>query len=345
MKFSLVVPVYNTEPSYFHQCMDSILGQDYRGDYEVILIDDGSTTDIGGICDSYRQKDSRVTVVHQENRGVSEARNEGMDRAGGDWLYFIDPDDWIESDALSSAAAILEEHNPDILCVAYEENLAHAAVPHQYGWPGYRMLDLKDKEKIGLGLLDHSYCGLPCCFGSACTQFFKTGFLKEKQLRFLPRLRRMQDTIFNLHILDAAGSMGVMDRVVYHYRQNPQSICNRFNPAIQDYILEFNRALYQYIQGKPEVWKRAFEYKITRNYCEILRLYYFNPNWTADRTQKKVQWEQLIKDTAYGRYLGKDSYRHVMKKSGRYGVILFLTYNMPSFVLLECFWKAYNRAR
>ena len=66
MKFSIVVPVYNTEPAYFHQCMESILGQDYRGRYEVILIDDGSTTDIGRICDEYGRRDPRVVVVHQE---------------------------------------------------------------------------------------------------------------------------------------------------------------------------------------------------------------------------------------------------------------------------------------
>ena len=82
MKFSIVVPVYNTEPAYFHQCMESILGQDYRERYEVILIDDGSTTDIGRICDEYGQRDSRVVVVHQENRGVSEARNQGICNSG-----------------------------------------------------------------------------------------------------------------------------------------------------------------------------------------------------------------------------------------------------------------------
>lgn len=345
MEFSLVVPVYNTDPAYFHQCMDSILGQDYEGDYEVILIDDGSTTDIGSVCDSYGNKDSRVMVVHQENRGVSEARNEGIRRAGGDWIYFIDPDDWIELNALSGAADILEKYNPDILYVAYEENMAHDSILHGYGPKGWLALDTDGKEDLGLGLLDNTYCGLPCCFGSVCTQFYRTGFLKKNQLYFLPQLRRMEDTMFNLHTLDAAPSLGVLDQVVYHYRKNPQSICNRFNPDIQEYILEFNKVLHEYIQGKPEDWNRAFEYKATRNYCEILRLYYLNPGWNADRKHRKAQWEQLIRRTAYARYLGKDSYKRILKKSRRYAVILFLTYNIPSFFLLGCFWKAYNRIR
>ena len=73
--------------------------------------------------------------------------------------------------------------------------------------------------------------------------------------------------------------------------------------------------------------------------------YYLNPNWAADRKQKKARWEQLIRHTAYARYLGKDSYKRVLKKSRGYAVILFLTYNIPSFFLLGCFWKAYNRIR
>lgn len=133
MKFSLIVPVFNTEPAYFHECMDSILNQDYEGEYEVILIDDGSTTDIGRICDWYQQKDPRIMVIHQENRGVSEARNEGIRRAGGEWLYFIDPDDWIEINALSSAAAILRKYSLDILYVAYQEDLPNTSTPYGYG--------------------------------------------------------------------------------------------------------------------------------------------------------------------------------------------------------------------
>ena len=134
MKFSIVVPVYNTEPAYFHQCMESILGQDYRGRYEVILIDDGSTTDIGRICDEYGRRDPRVVVVHQENRGVSEARNQGICRASGEWLYFVDPDDWIQTDTLKSAAEQLEQHQLDILCVAYQEEYGQESISYGYGW-------------------------------------------------------------------------------------------------------------------------------------------------------------------------------------------------------------------
>ena len=345
MKFSIVVPVYNTEPAYFHQCMESILGQDYRGRYEVILIDDGSTTDIGRICDEYGRRDPRVVVVHQENRGVSEARNQGICRASGEWLYFVDPDDWIQTDTLKSAAEQLEQHQLDILCVAYQEEYGQESISYGYGWSEYRDLGPEVIDTICLGLMDPSYCSLPCSFGSVCTQFYRADFLGKGHLMFPPDLRRMEDTMFNLQTLEAAPRMGVLDRVFYHYRQNPSSVCNRYNPGIQDHILAFNEALYRYIQGKPGEWKQAFEYKMTRNYCEILRLYYFNPGWTGARVQKLVQRNRLVKHTAYAQYLGKHSYRHIWKKSGRYGVILFLTYNLPSFFLLQCFWKAYNGTR
>ena len=88
----------------------------------------------------------------------------------------------------------MEKYNPDILYVAYEENMAHASVLHGYGPKGWLALDTDGKEDLGLGLLDNTYCGLPCCFGSVCTQFYRTGFLKKNQLYFLPQLRRMEDT-------------------------------------------------------------------------------------------------------------------------------------------------------
>ena len=94
MKYSLlsvIVPVYNTEP-YLSRCIESILNQGSIN-FELLLIDDGSTDSSGAICDSYAEKDTRIRVFHKENGGVSSARNLGIDNAQGEWLYFVDSDD------------------------------------------------------------------------------------------------------------------------------------------------------------------------------------------------------------------------------------------------------------
>ena len=90
---SIIVPIYNAE-QYLHRCIDSILAQSYI-DFELLLIDDGSPDNCGAICDEYANQDSRVHVFHKENEGVSSARNLGMAHAQGDWITFIDADDYV----------------------------------------------------------------------------------------------------------------------------------------------------------------------------------------------------------------------------------------------------------
>lgn len=97
---SVIVPVYNTE-QYLHRCIDSILAQTYT-DFELLLIDDGSTDSSGAICDEYALKDTRVRVFHKENGGVSSARNLGLDNAQGEWITFVDSDDiFVDSNAFA----------------------------------------------------------------------------------------------------------------------------------------------------------------------------------------------------------------------------------------------------
>ena len=93
-KISVIVPVYNVE-KFIKRCLDSIINQTMR-DLEIILVNDGSTDNSGKICDEYAQLDNRITVIHKENGGLSSARNTGLDVATGEWIAFVDSDDYIE---------------------------------------------------------------------------------------------------------------------------------------------------------------------------------------------------------------------------------------------------------
>lgn len=97
-KISIIVPVYNVE-QYLENCINSVLNQSFRN-FQLILVDDGSKDSSGEICDRFVQKDSRVKVIHKSNAGVSAARNAGIDIATGQFICFIDSDDWIESEYL-----------------------------------------------------------------------------------------------------------------------------------------------------------------------------------------------------------------------------------------------------
>ena len=108
MRFSIIVPVYNTE-RYLKKCIDSILIQKFS-DFELILVDDGSEDGCGDMCDQYVEYDSRVRVIHKKNMGVSAARNDGLDKASGDYILFVDSDDWIENNCLEVLNDVITEN-------------------------------------------------------------------------------------------------------------------------------------------------------------------------------------------------------------------------------------------
>ena len=115
---SVIVPVYNVE-KYLRQCLDSIVAQTYR-DLEIILVDDGSIDASGAICDEYAVRDSRIKVVHQPNRGLSSARNTGLDLVSGEYTFFIDSDDWIHEKALERLLLAQAKTNADLVLCNYQ---------------------------------------------------------------------------------------------------------------------------------------------------------------------------------------------------------------------------------
>ena len=154
---SVIVPIYNVEP-YLHRCVDSILQQTYR-DFELILVDDGSPDSCGVICDEYAAADARVKVIHKSNGGLSDARNAGLEIAQGEYVAFVDSDDWVAPDYLEQLMTALIENAADISeceilrtegeetissgesgksatfeTVAAMEQLIHDGVFHQYVW-------------------------------------------------------------------------------------------------------------------------------------------------------------------------------------------------------------------
>lgn len=116
---SIIIPIYNVE-KYIHRCVDSVINQTYTN-LEIILVDDGSPDNCGKICDEYAMKDNRIKVIHKENGGLSEARNHGIDSATGEWLFFLDSDDWIYPQTIEKLYIGATENNVSVSMCAYEE--------------------------------------------------------------------------------------------------------------------------------------------------------------------------------------------------------------------------------
>lgn len=154
-EISVIVPVYKVEP-YLRKCVDSILAQTFT-DIELILIDDGSPDNCGAICDEYAAKDNRVVVIHQQNAGVSAARNAGLDIARGSYIGFVDSDDWIEPEMYETMLRTAKESNADVvICGAkYTDVEGTSFVPTFLQERAYHTSEEMLKELFGM----------PCPFG------------------------------------------------------------------------------------------------------------------------------------------------------------------------------------
>ena len=132
---SVIVPVYNVE-KYLARCMDSIIAQTYKN-LEILLIDDGSTDSSGKICDEYAEKDSRIRVIHQENQGLAEVSNIGLREAKGEWIQFVDSDDWIDAETIETCYNLSQKYNVDMVIFSIMtelENEKHLFYNHNHSY-------------------------------------------------------------------------------------------------------------------------------------------------------------------------------------------------------------------
>ena len=172
IKISIIVPVYNVE-KYLRKCIDSILNQTFK-DFELILVDDGSTDDSGKICDEYSLKDSRIKVIHKENGGQSSARNMGLDVAQGEYIGFVDSDDWIEKDMYEILYRNCKMKDGDIGIIGinfvYNNRVRKGLEYPLQSWK---------KEESMYKLIEHKYFGNYFCSKIFSRKLFKNIRFKE----------------------------------------------------------------------------------------------------------------------------------------------------------------------
>lgn len=201
---SFVVPIYNSE-EYLRQCLDSIVSQAINN-YEVLLIDDGSTDSSGSICDEYVQKDTRFKVIHKKNEGLSAARNDGISIARGEWITFVDSDDWIESDCLK---VIVDNHEVDYVVTSIcKHNSAFMSEDEKFTNQKYHTIDAR--------VFDEG--NLKTAFFTAWSKFFKTEIIRRHSLRFIPNISPGEDTIFVFQYMNCIKSMCLSDAICYNWR-------------------------------------------------------------------------------------------------------------------------------
>lgn len=200
---SIIVPIYNAE-KYLDSCIQSVLRQTYTN-WELILIDDGSTDKSGRIAEEYGFADERITVFHQKNWGVSLARNQGIDEATGNYVVFLDADDELIEDCLAKTVNIAEETNADVVAGRSCEN--QELFQDRIIWTG--------AEALENSLKDHLFTY------SACAKLIRREFIGKT--RFTPDIRINEDSYFVFQLLCKQNVFVLTNDVIYFYRANSES--------------------------------------------------------------------------------------------------------------------------
>lgn len=200
---SIIVPIYNAE-KYLDSCIQSVLRQTYTN-WELILIDDGSTDKSGRIAEEYGFADERITVFHQKNLGVSLARNQGIDEATGNYVVFLDADDELIEDCLAKTVNIAEETNADVVAGRSCEN--QELFQDRIIWTG--------AEALENSLKDHLFTY------SACAKLIRREFIGKT--RFTPDIRINEDSYFVFQLLCKQNVLVLTNDVIYFYRANSES--------------------------------------------------------------------------------------------------------------------------
>ena len=209
---SVIVPVYNVE-EYLGRCVESILAQTYSN-LEVILVDDGAKDSSGRICDAFAQKDPRVRVIHKENGGLSSARNAGIEVATGDWLEFVDSDDWLEPDAVGSMLELALKHQVELVVGGRWDVSAKTGIKKKGLCP--KVQEVLSGEELVRRIFRWDNCD-----SSACDKLFARRLFRE--IRF-PYGVICEDVPVMYRIVLDAGRAALLDRPIYNYFHRSGSI-------------------------------------------------------------------------------------------------------------------------
>lgn len=259
---SVIIPVYNVE-KYIDECFKSLKEQVYKN-IEVIIVDDGSTDNSGRICDRYVESDNRFFVYHTENKGIGAARNFALEKAKGEFCFFLDPDDVLESDSLSYLIDLIKKTQSDIALAVTRQFKGNYTIVGEEDIVEAVYDNHKDIcEKVTFDKNDLKPLSRKTESSTVTYEFFsslyRTDFLNKNGIRFLP-ISYGEDTYVCFKYLLLAQRVVTSTKTVYSHRRNPTSTTFQYHP----YYLAETKKYYEYYLGlfediSPEYFDRARE--------------------------------------------------------------------------------------
>lgn len=310
-KVSVIVPVYNTE-KYLPRCIESILAQTFT-DFELILVNDGSTDNSGKICDEYAKKDSRIVVIHKENGGASSARNKGLEIVQGEWISFVDSDDYILVTHFQSIYTInsnvelkigeMETFSNDIIRIS---PIIHKIISVSEIISNYKSVNLY----------------------SPCSKLYKKNIIVNNGLRFDENVTVSEDLLFNLKYLLLCKRIEFCPNAIYRY--------NKVENFIDKHPLTVHEIKYnlEIISQSIFLLEKHFNIncKTIKEQCYLLQFSLFQTH------QKQISRNEQIKEWRF--YRRNKLYKYKFKMNLKERIFLYLNYTFPQFK--SVFFKNYK---
>lgn len=270
---SIIVPVYHVQDHYLRVCIESILQQEYQK-IELILVDDGSENNEGLICDEYRNADERVKVIHQDNQGVSAARNRGMREAEGTWICFVDADDWIEKNMIKEVLGNMAGRAPDMVVWNLYFNYPSREIVRKNYPDSIWVEESQRLEEARLfllrtiavrkGELKIPTLGMPFC------HLYKRSIIEKHDITFDISFKQGEDKLFNYQYYMHIRNFLYLNLPLYHYRIHQESTTHTF---FREHVETSTRILKKYYEIEPEI-QNNLEFRNTY-YIRVMYIAWF----------------------------------------------------------------------
>lgn len=288
IKVSVIVPIYNVE-KYLTKCIETIMNQTYKN-IEIILVDDGSPDSSGNICDEYAKKDNRIKVIHKDNEGVSAARNSGIDIATGDYVCFVDGDDYVMDDYVEYLLKLSRTGNSDVVLSTEL-------------FSDYDLKQIK-KDRIKVYTAEETTEAILCYkipIG-VYNKLFKRSFL-GKDIRFLTELKIGEGFNFNTTAFQKANNVTVGHRKIYFYRKdNPTSVTTKFSAEKWKNGLYALEVIKKNFIIKTKRLERAWEFANWRTHTDVYDLLVL-ANAVSENTELYKRCLSITRRQAYLSFL------------------------------------------
>ena len=261
IEVSLVIPVYNGE-KYLGECIDSVVGQTCIDHMEIIIIDDGSTDHTPDICDTYADQYKNITVIHQKNQGLVNARKEGTKRAKGRFITFVDADDWIDKDYVEKMVDMAFRYGADMVVSGVVFEYPQKGIKAEYCLPA----GLYDESSISEFKRKYIYSDIFFKFGTCVCiwgKIFPLEKYQEYQLKVPGEVQMGEDVAVTVpYVADITAPIVILDNTYYHYRQLESSMVHQHNnPEREEQTMLLYSVIDRSLEEKPELLQRMEYYK------------------------------------------------------------------------------------